>query len=381
MNILQLSKYYHPYSGGIESVTRELVIGLKSSDLVTLSVVASNDQNETVADTIDQVNIHRLSQDFNIFSQPICFRLIKELQFHVKGKDILHLHTPNPLWELVLFFLKRKQQRLVITHHSDIVNQKLLAPFILFIQRLIYRRVDAFIIPTINHLSYSKILPRFKSKCHLIPFAFRFENIMKFTADPTRLQTIKQSFPPFAIFIGRLVSYKGLNILIEAMSKIHKSFHVVIVGKGPELESLKTKVESQKDSNRIHFLGRVEENLMLHYLHASEFLVLPSINQSENLGIVQLEAFAMKKAVIVSHLESGASSLIEHGKSGFLVPPGDAIALAEKMTLLFEDPNMAYEMGKNAFEHLQKNFRFESMIEEHLKLYRNLLDSKRKSKT
>lgn len=378
MNILQLSKYYAPYSGGIESVVRELTIGLKSRELHHIEVLASNDQSSGCIDIVDQIRVTRLPQNLKLFSQPISFKLLFQLIPKLKNQAIIHLHTPNPLWELFIFFLIKKHQVWVITHHSDIVNQKYLSSLVFFLQRLIYSRVDAFIVPTINHLEYSKILKSFKDKCHLIPFAFRFKKLHQFKPNPILTSEIEKKFKDYAIFIGRLVPYKGLDILLEAMTLVPQDYQVLIIGVGPLNSDLQKKIEQQNDSHRIFLLGKVDEDSLHHYLHLAKFLVLPSINQSENFGIVQLEAFAMKKAVIVSKLQSGASSLVTEGESGFLVEPADPKHLASRMMELFKDPLKAQMMGEKAYQNLQNNFSYEAMIDSHLKLYETCLEAKGK---
>lgn len=378
MNILQLSKYYFPYPGGIESVVRELVIGLKSRRNLSVTVGASNDKDNFSKEEIDQALITRLPQHLKLFSQPFSFSLITELRALLHGKDIVHLHTPNPLWELVIFFLLRKNQIWIITHHSDIVNQKYLAPFVFFLQRFIYKRVDAFIIPTENHLKYSKILTHFQNSCHLIPFAFRFEEILAFKPNLSQLEQIKKKYSHYAIFIGRLVPYKGLNVLIEAMKIIDKKYQLVVIGEGPQKDFLQNSANHFALKDRVHFLGKLPYEELYHYLFAAEFLVLPSLNQSENFGIVQLEAFAMKKSVIVSNLKSGASSLVIDQENGLLAEPGNARDFASKMEKLFDSPDRAIEMGEKAFAHLKKYYSFEMMVDAHEKLYTNLLEHKGK---
>jgi glycosyltransferase involved in cell wall biosynthesis len=379
VNILQLSKYYFPYSGGIESVVRELVIGLKTQKNLNISVAASNDKKVREEDVIDQVEITRIPEHLNLFSQPISFTLVYDLRTLIKDKAIIHLHTPNPIWELVLLFLLKKNQVWIITHHSDIVNQKLLAPIVMFIQRLIYKRVDAFIVPTKNHMKYSKILCHFKEKCHLIPFAFRFDEIFSFRPEVNVIEEIKKKFTSYAIFIGRIVPYKGLKVAIDAMRLIDKNHQLVIIGDGPQKALLQNYVQENGLQSQIHFLGKLPNEKLYHLLYCSQYLILPSLNQSENFGIVQLEAFAMKKPVVVANLRSGASSLIINEENGLLTEPGNARDLAEKMQTLFNSPKRSSEMGERAFTHLINNYSFETMITKHNELYQLLLEHKRKS--
>mgnify|MGYP000912595706 CR=1 FL=1 len=362
-------------------MVRELVIGLKSLKQVKIEVVASNDSPTSIMEEIDQVKVTKISQDLKLFSQPLSFSLIPNLFRRLKNQQIVHLHTPNPLWELVLFFLLKKEQVWIITHHSDIVNQKFLAPLVILFQRLLYSRVDAFVIPTPNHLNYSRTLKPFKDKCHLIPFAFRFEAIHSFKPNESQLREIRNKHKNFAIFIGRLVPYKGVNILIEAMKQIDQNYHLVIIGDGPEKERLMELTRTNNLDKQIQFLGKVPEIELYHYLYASEFLVLPSLNQSENFGIVQLEAFAMKKAVIVSNLKSGASSLVNHEVNGLLVEPHNVSDLTQKMSLLFSNSAKAKEMGERAHERLARDYSFQAMISDHMKLYEKLLEHKRKGET
>ncbi len=355
------------------------MIGLKAQKNLNVSVGASNDKKNKEEDSIDQVRVTRIPEHLNLFSQPISFTLISDLRTLIKDQGIVHLHTPNPIWELVLFFLLKKNQVWIITHHSDIVNQKLLAPLVMLMQRLIYKRVDAFIVPTKNHMTYSKILCHFKEKCHLIPFAFRFDEIFSFRPEVNVVEEIKKKFASYAIFIGRIVPYKGLKVAIDAMKLIDKKYQLVIIGDGPQKALLQGHVQENDLQAQIHFLGKLPNEKLYHFLYCSQYLILPSLNQSENFGIVQLEAFAMKKPVIVGNLKSGASSLIINEENGLLTEPGSARDLADKMQTLFNSPDRSSKMGESAFTHLKKNYSFETMITKQKELYQLLLEHKRKS--
>ena len=129
------------------------------------------------------------------------------------------------------------------------------------------------------------------------------------------------------VFVGRLERQKGLPVLFEAAERMMRDcadWHLAIVGDGREAGALKTLCDARPvDSGRVHWLGRRDD--VPSVLKSADLVVLPSL--WEGMPNVVLEAMAARCAVVATAVE-GSEELVEPGRTGWLVPPGDAIALA-----------------------------------------------------
>lgn len=370
MKILHIGKYYAPYAGGMESVVRNLCEGqVMHGHEVT--VLCYNDKNTREETSLNGVNIVRLARFAVVAGQPIAFELFQYLRESATSYDLIHVHTPNPLAELFSLLIP-SSVAIVATHHSDIVRQKSIAKYYLpFYRKFLAKALKVFV-PTQNHIDYSSVLPEFASKCDVIPFGIRTDHLKKEDIS----QEINErhcEYGNFALCVGRLVGYKGVDVLIHAAAETN--YHVVIVGEGPEREQLEKLVHSLGLEKRVHLLGKVTDDKTFRSLyHACKFLVLPSITVNENFGVTQLEAMACSKAVITTKLESGVPAVGVPGKTTFLTTPGSSQELASCMTMLMENESLCEMMGRAGFKRFQELYRFDKMIDSTLDSYERTVD-------
>jgi glycosyltransferase involved in cell wall biosynthesis len=167
----------------------------------------------------------------------------------------------------------------------------------------------------------------------------------------------------FGMFIGRLGVEKGVETLLHALGKNSRpSFK--LVGDGPMksmLEGLKKKLNLEN----IEFCGFKPKEDTLSMLGRASFFVLPSICY-EGFPMVVLEAMSLGKPVITTNL-GGLPEIIKDGYSGFIVPPGDIDALADKMEILTKDRDLCKRLGQNARREYEEKYTPE-------KNYRMLMD-------
>ncbi|MBA4374050.1 MAG: hypothetical protein C0402_14460 [Thermodesulfovibrio sp.] len=138
-------------------------------------------------------------------------------------------------------------------------------------------------------------------------------------------------------FAGRLHPEKGLIFLVKAFQEIcrrHPRARLLIVGDGPELQTVRQAGTEMGLDNRIRFTGRVEPVYRMYA--AMDIFVMPSICQ-EAFGFAAAEAMAMGRPVIAS-AAGGLTELLTHEIDGLLVPPGDADALTAALLRLIENP-------------------------------------------
>lgn len=153
------------------------------------------------------------------------------------------------------------------------------------------------------------------------------------------------------IYAGRLIrdrkNDKGVRYLIDAVKGLDGG--TLVIGDGPERERLEKRAEGAEN---IRFLGEVLPQEILFYLEDGFVLVLPSI-YGEGLPNVILEALSVGLPVIATRT-AGISDIIQHGKTGFIVEPGDAEELRHFIDTLRKDTHLWHEMSRNCLQEVKK---------------------------
>jgi glycosyltransferase involved in cell wall biosynthesis len=368
MHVLHVGKYYPPYRGGIETVVEQLCRGLVRRGL-EITALVSNDSPATVDETIEGVRVLRLGRSAELNSQPLNWRLVptlRRLRF-----DAMHFHTPNPVGALAVLAARRAEP-IVVTHHSDIVRQRLLGGPATVAQSLLYRRAAALIAATPKHIEHSPVLRRFESTCRVIHFPI---DAIPYADAPStwdeQLPAAWQS-EPLVLFVGRLVYYKGVDVLLEAL-RLTERARLAIVGVGPLAPQLVEQAARLGITERIKFLGAVPDSRLRSLYKCARFLVLPSVAPSEAFGMVQLESMAAGRPVISTDLKSGVPYVNQHGVTGLIVPPSNPQALAAAMKTLLENEPRALSLGQAAQRRVLAEFHVDKIVDAHVELYASVL--------
>jgi len=170
---------------------------------------------------------------------------------------------------------------------------------------------------------------------------------------------------------ARLVPMKGINDLISAFKRVRDELPDVeleIAGAGPELDNLQAAIERLHLAGSVRFLGWVPT--MMPLLRDWTIYIQPSI--IEPFGIAALEAMAAGLPVIGTS-KGGLREIIDDGKTGMIVPPGDSAALAKAITVLLRNPEMLRQMGRAGQERAASSFSTSAMVEQVARIYRTLL--------
>lgn len=154
------------------------------------------------------------------------------------------------------------------------------------------------------------------------------------------------SSPPTVAFAGRLVWAKGPDVLLEAFAKTLKQIpeaHLLLVGDGSERKHLGSLISKLQVSSHVSMVGHLPRQEMESRLSAAWVQAVPS-RCSEGFPLAGVEAMMRGTAVIAS-ASGGLVEIVQDGKTGFLIPPGDVDALAEALRRLLLDRQLAEQMG------------------------------------
>lgn len=173
--------------------------------------------------------------------------------------------------------------------------------------------------------------------------------------------------------VGRLTPIKGHVHLLKAISVLvgkGNDVHLIVVGDGPlrsQLECLAVEFKIQKN---VTFVGHQSD--ISDFIEAMDILALPSLN--EGIPMVLLEALAMCRPVVASRT-GGIPEVIENGKTGLLIEPGNFLAIAEAIDSLIRQKGQADQLGRAGRMRVSQSFTASLMAEKTADLYRRLVGS------
>lgn len=162
--------------------------------------------------------------------------------------------------------------------------------------------------------------------------------------------------------VCRLSPEKGLPILLQSIKiaqDVIPNLSLVIVGDGPEKNSLLWLTKNLGVENRVKFVGW-QDNLARWMINFDLF-VLPSVKR-EAFGLVLLEAMALGKPVVASRI-GGIPEVVEHGQTGVLVESSNPEMLAQEIINLYNDPDRLKLFGENGRKRVIEQFAIEKMAD------------------
>lgn len=365
MKILQLAKLCPPCEGGIDiysyDLTEELYkLGVDVDIICFSNVTKKESKGFTQFSTKINAKIH---------SALISWDLIKIFLKIRKNYDILHVHVPNPLLEILTFFFDK---RIVIHWHSDVVRQKMAYWLYKPLQKQMLKRADVIICTSSQYKATSKILKPFQDKIEIIPLGINPDRLTQLTSiDDNYLKLLeKAKGKKIVLSIGRLVTYKGFEYLIEAALYLPDDTIIWIAGGGPLYKRLSKKIKQLKLENKVLLLGKVKN--IGEYLRRCDVFCLPSISRNEAFGLVLIEALFFGKPLVTTNVEGSGMSFVNlDGITGYIVPPKNPQRLAEAISKILNDQNLLKSFSENAKQRFQE-FHIRVSAQKIIELYRKL---------
>ncbi|TWU35817.1 Alpha-D-kanosaminyltransferase [Novipirellula aureliae] len=297
------------------------------------------------------------------FRQPLrqC-RTIRQILRNVRSfhPDVVHFQHGHLFFNLALLLLKRYP--LVVTihdprqHAGDRDSRK--TPQ--WVMDFGFKRADRVIVHG-NELKpiVEKELGIRKDSIHVIPHVAIGDRKL-----PADIQDDGRTL----LFFGRIWEYKGLEYLIRAEPKISNQFpnvRIVIGGRGEDFDRYR-QMMCNPDRFEVHN-GWITEDQRAAMFASSSVVVLPYIEATQS-GVIPV-AYNYAKPVVATNV-GGLPEMVEHGKTGLLVPPKDHDALADAIIELLSDNEKRIEMGRAGKAKLDRECSAEVVTRQTIEVYR-----------
>jgi len=363
--VLQVTTFFTEM-GGVEKSVQDLVSGLKYDHDV--HVLCTHKSSRTKKEVSKGVLTTRVGSPLTLEGRPLALSFPFNLRQH--DVEVVHYHLPFPLAMLSHLTMPPRSKVSVATWHHDMVRHPGLSKTIKPAAEAFLDRLDKIIVTAPQLIDHTPLLAARKDKCVVIPLGIdetRFVN-----KDHQTIAELRQKYgSPLILFVGRLVYYKGCEVLIKAMKSINAN--LVIIGEGPQQAELTNLAIEESVADRVHFVGRQPDEVLTDLYHACDLFVLPSTLSTECFGLVQVEAMMCGKPVVNTSLPTGVPWVSQHDETGLTVTPANHVELAAAINLLLDDDRLRTRLGVNAQRRANQMFTLTHHVKSVSDLYHQLL--------
>ena len=292
-----------------------------------------------------------------------------------KKIDIIHAHwiIPQGFVAAIAIMLTRQSIPLIGTSHGGDLYS---------LQGKVFRKLKTWIIRRMKRLTVvSNAMKQTlvdmgipSRKIEVISMGVDLKN--RYVPDPDIVRK-----PGNLLFVGRLVKKKGLRVLIEAMPRILHYFpdvHLTVAGSGPLEKDLRKLTQILEIPDKISFKGMMKQSKLPELYQQATLAVFPFVieksGDQEGLGLVVIEAMGCGCPVIASNLPA-IHDTVKHGKSGWMVPPDDSYALADRVITVLQHPDKQTLVSKIARNRVVGLFDWEIVSQKYRQLITALLEN------
>jgi len=290
--------------------------------------------------------IINLGNRFRKLGERVSFFLNAKFYLRNKKYDIFLIHKPFDFF--VCYFMKKWNpniKTIFISGGEDFYG----------LDRFFSKYVDFMFAVSISNAK--KIQNRYKREVKVIPNGV---DIDKFKPDLYQKDILKQKYnlqdKKVLISVGRIVGWKGFQLVIESLKEL-KDYSYVLIGDGEYLESLKILAKKENVENRVFFLGLIDNKELPKYLNIGDIFVQPSIGH-EAFGITIVEAMASGLPVVASK-NGGIVDILTNSNTGYMFEIGNKKEMIIFLKKCYEKKD---DFSKNALLHVEKSFTWKSCV-------------------
>lgn len=374
MKIVHIHHHYWPVVGGLENAVKALAEEqARLGHEVHVVTSAYGAEGRPREEEINGVYVHRVKAVRLMGYPDLMYPL--ELPDLFKDADVAHGHSQNSLFTVKMLQHAKKRGVKTAIHfmavdalgdHPNPITRLLGSKYSSAVTKRAVREFDIHMARSLRDREL--LMSRYGARdVHYVPDGVSNELLnTEYLGDWFR--RIRNIESDYVLYIGRLHPLKGIHYLIKAMKIVSdevKNSSLVIIGPGDQRPYIDL-ANRLGIRDRVLFLGYVSDREKIGALDASTALVLPSIcNYVEVYPMVISEAWARQKPVIATAV-GGIPYRVKNGENGILVPPRDAKTLANAITTLLTDKELARRLGARGRKYVKS---WIQIARETLKLY------------
>ena len=370
MKILLVVNYYYPYISGLSEVVRLLAEDFaKQGHEVT--VLCSNHDKLPAEEVINGVNVLRAPIICKISKGTVSLAFIRKAIKMQKDYDVVNLHLP--MLEAGIISALGDKKKIVSMYHCDIdlapgLINNMIKGIMLKMNTWGLKNSRKVLVTTVDYGKHSKI-------------AYKFEDKMVEVHTPIkeyhRVEVERADQFKRIGFCGRIVSEKGIDVLLQAYKLVAEQrddVKLVIGGDyqniagGSIFPQLQALIETENIKN-VEFLGKIPEEKMAEFYSSLDVFCLPSINPLEAFGMVQIEAMLCGVPVVASDLY-GVRTIVGNTGMGLVCKKGDAQSLADCIMKILDDP----EKYTKSHQEIHDLYSTEWCVNAYLKCFKEVMD-------
>lgn len=375
MRVLMVTPFYHPITGGTESLIAEIARKLNEMgehvDIMTFNINQSwrpwsiNQFRKTEIEEVDGVKVIKVSA-LTFLPTRIIFRtnfIPGRFLDKFKKYDVIHFHNDVDL-SFPVFSRSVNKPKILHCHCLSITYDSYRKNLI---QRYFFRKsADIYIAPS---FFVSKLIADLGISKKQIRVVYNGIDIAKFR--PSENGKIKNML----LFVGRLDPKKGLLVLLEALNHLKSSVKLIIIGPQSRPWFFKKLLFSirkvnEKGFHRVIYLGPLKPDEIIGWYQKASIFILPSL--AEGFPVTALEALSCGTTVVATNV-GGLPEIVKNYENGILVPPNDPVRLAEGIQYLLDNEQIRRKFGQNGRKEVVKNFSSNVMVKRLNRIYMEIM--------
>jgi len=362
---------YYPIKGGAETVIRNLSIKLNEAGIQTDIMTFNMNQKwkplwQARKEKIDGINVFRIPA-LNWLPMKHSDRITLGINLipgrfrsQLKKYDIIHFHGEDLTFPLFSYAIKKPK-----IFHSHGFSLDFYKRY--FLSKLILKNIADLYISISQQIRTDLIklgIP--ENKIRYVPNA----------VDAGTFHPSGNKKDNLVLFVGRITFSKGLHVLLESLHYLKESIHLVIIGpSGWDTEYfhkilVQIGEENKKGVHKITYLGAMEQNDIIKWYQKASIFVLPSFREA--FSVANLEAMLCETPVVATHV-GGVPEIVKNGENGILIPPNNAVKLAEAIQYLLENESVRAKFGRQGREWVVKHFSLEAVVEKLCEIYKEII--------
>jgi len=389
MRVLHIGKFHPPHPGGIERCSADLCAALSARGVGTaLLAHAEPGTHRTQRRDHDGIDVTLAACHGLALHTPVSpgFPWLLQKTIRRFKPDLLHLHVPNPAAFSALLIPAARKLPWVVHWHADIpldtrkrslrLAYRIYRPW----EQALLSRASSVIATSQPYLDSSEALKPWRAKTTVIPLGIAAID----SASPQPSALSPPAWPPGKVRIlavGRLSYFKGFDVLLRALAAVDDA-SLLLIGDGECRRPLEQLANELGIDARVRFAGRIDmdaagEAAIGAAYASADIFCLPSTERAESFGLVLLEAMRARLPVIASAIPgSGVGFVVQDGRTGLLIAPGDARALTTALRRLAADHAERDRFGSDGERRWREHFTLDRITDQVLRLYESTLEQR-----